>query len=84
MQTTLRPERAPTTPKATPFAGNEAGWDRALRILLGVALLWIGWGGVVTGTFGAVLKVAGFLPLLTGLIGWCPLYAALGFSTRRT
>lgn len=81
MQTIVQPQRR--TPKAPIFAANEAGWERFARLVLGVALLWLGWGGVVTGTPGAVLKIAGFLPLLTALIGWCPLYAVLGFSTRR-
>jgi CRP/FNR family transcriptional regulator len=25
--------------------------------------------------------VVGFIPLLTGLIGWCPIYSLFGFST---
>lgn len=60
---------------------NEAGWDRALRIGLGLGLLYLGWAGVITGTPGLVLKIVGFLPLLTGLIGWCPAYALLGVTT---
>jgi hypothetical protein len=60
---------------------NEAGWDRVLRVLLGVVLLYLGWAGVATGTLGIVFKIAGFLPLLTGLIGWCPAYALFGVST---
>lgn len=81
MHTILQPQRH--APKAPIFAANEAGWERLARLVLGLALLWLGWGGVVPGTPGAVLKIVGFLPLLTGLIGWCPLYAVLGFSTRR-
>ena len=63
---------------------NEAGWDRALRVLLGVVLLYLGWSGVVGGTLGWILKIAGFLPLMTGLVGWCALYELLGFSTCPT
>lgn len=63
---------------------NEAGWDRALRVLLGIVLLALGWGGVVDGALGVVLQVGGFLPLVTGLVGWCPAYALLGVSTCRT
>jgi hypothetical protein len=31
---------------------NEAGWDRIVRLILGVALLGLGWGGIVTGGWG--------------------------------
>jgi len=62
---------------------NEAGWDRALRVTLGLVLLYLGWAGVVGGTLGAILKVVGFLPLATGIVGWCALYAVLGVTTCR-
>ena len=62
---------------------NEAGWDRALRVVLGIVLLYLGWGGAVTGTLGVVFKYVGFMPLATGLLGWCPLYALLGIRTTK-
>ena len=62
---------------------NEGSVDRALRVVLGLALLYLGWFGVVSGTPGLVLKVLGFVPLATGLVGWCPLYAVAGISTCR-
>jgi hypothetical protein len=62
---------------------NEASWDRALRVVVGLALLYLGWGGVVTGTLGTVLQWLGFLPLLTGIIGFCPAYPLLGFRTKK-
>lgn len=65
------------------FTVNEAGWDRVARVLLGVALLVLGWGGYVTGTAGTVLGIVGFVPLLTGLVGWCPLYSLLNVNTCR-
>lgn len=61
---------------------NEAGWDRIIRVVLGVLLLALGWGGLVDGTVGTVLKYFGFVPLATGLAGWCPLYAIFRFRTR--
>jgi hypothetical protein len=73
-------ERPPAPPKTFQ---NEAAWDRGVRILLGVVLLYLGWSGVVTGAWGNVFRYLGFVPLLTGLVGWCPLYHALGWSTRR-
>jgi len=62
---------------------NEAGWDRVLRVIAGVVLLYLGWAGVVTGTLGTVLKFFGFVPLITGLAGWCPAYTLFGFKTRK-
>ena len=61
---------------------NEAGWDRIARVALGIALLYLGWAEVVTGGWGTALKVVGFVPLLTGLVGWCPLYAVFRFRTN--
>jgi len=62
---------------------NESGIDRAIRVVLGIAMLSLGWAGVVTGGWGVVFKIGGLLPLLTGLIGFCPLYAILKFRTNR-
>lgn len=61
---------------------NEANWDRILRVVLGIVILYLGWAGVVTGGLGTFLKFFGFIPLLTGLIGWCPIYSLLKFGTR--
>lgn len=62
---------------------NEAGWDRALRIIAGIVLLVLGFGGVIGGTAGTIVGIVGFIPLLTGLVGWCPLYAPFHFRTNR-
>jgi hypothetical protein len=55
---------------------NVGAIDRTLRIVIGLALI----AGAVTSTIGP-WGYLGFLPLLTGLIGWCPPYAMLGFNT---
>jgi Inner membrane protein YgaP-like, transmembrane domain len=62
---------------------NEAGWDRIVRVLLGIILLYLGWAGVITGGWGIFLKVIGFVPLITGLVGFCPLYAIFKFRTNK-
>jgi hypothetical protein len=60
---------------------NQAQWDRGLRIAVGALMLIAGiWGGI-EGLAGASLRIFGWLPLATGLIGWCPLYAFFGWST---
>jgi hypothetical protein len=63
---------------------NEAGWDRIVRIVVGLVLIYLGWAGVVSGGLGTALMVVGFIPLLTGLIGWCPMYALLKIRTNKT
>lgn len=62
---------------------NESGLDRVLRVVVGLVLLYLGWGGVVTGGWGVALKIIGFIPLLTGLVGYCPLYSLFKFSTKK-
>jgi hypothetical protein len=62
---------------------NEAVWDRVIRVVAGLVLLYLGWGGVVAGTLGTVFKWLGFLPLLTGIIGYCPAYTLFKFNTKK-
>ncbi|GAP05615.1 MAG TPA: DUF2892 domain-containing protein [Anaerolinea thermolimosa] len=62
---------------------NESGMDRVIRVIVGIVLLALGWGGVVTGGWGVFLKIIGFVPLLTGLVGFCPAYALLKIRTNK-
>ncbi len=62
---------------------NEAGWDRVLRVIAGIVLLYLGFGGVIVGTVGTILAIVGIILVLTGLVGWCPLYAVLRIRTNR-
>lgn len=62
---------------------NESTTDRIIRVILGTVLLILGWTGVVTGTLGAIFKWLGFIPLLTGLIGFCPLYSIFKMGTKK-
>ncbi len=55
---------------------NEGTLDRALRIAAGLLLLAL----MFTGTIG-VWGWIGIVPLLTGAVGWCPLYTVLGLNT---
>jgi hypothetical protein len=65
------------------FKSNVASWDRIVRVLLGVALLFLGLGGALTGSLGLVAAILGLVFLVTGLVGWCPLYALFKFSTKK-
>lgn len=66
------------------FKVNEANWDRIARVVLGIVLLYLGLGGVVTGGLGVVLDIFGAVFLLTGAVGFCPLYALFKFSTQKS
>jgi Protein of unknown function (DUF2892) len=57
---------------------NVGGNDRILRVVVGLVLLAA--VALLEGNarwFGLI----GFVPLLTGIFGYCPLYAPFGFTT---
>lgn len=55
---------------------NVGGLDRIARIVGGLVLV----GFAISGTVGAWAWL-GLVPLATGVIGWCPPYAILGWNT---
>lgn len=55
---------------------NEGNWDRAVRMVVGVGLLSLTVLGPQT-PWGLI----GIVPLLTGVLGVCPLYSLFGMST---
>jgi hypothetical protein len=55
---------------------NEGNLDRALRVIAGLVLI----GLAATGTVG-LWGYVGVVLLLTGAVGYCPLYSLLGLST---
>lgn len=61
------------------FARNEGNLDRALRVIVGAAVLSLVAFGPKT-PWGYL----GVVPLVTGLIGSCPLYSLLGIKTCAT
>lgn len=61
---------------------NVAPGDRVLRIALGLAMLTVGWLGLLPGLWSASLTLFGWFPLVTGLAGWCPFYVLLGVRRR--
>lgn len=54
---------------------NVGQTEKILRILAGIVIIAI--GVIMNSWWGAV----GLVPLLTGLINWCPAYAIFGIST---
>lgn len=55
---------------------NEGSLDRILRVLVGIGVLSLAFIGPQT-PWGYL----GLIPLATGLVGFCPLYALLGVNT---
>ena len=62
---------------------NESNVDRIIRAVAGVVLLYLGFGGVLAGGLGIVADVVGLVLLVTGAVGFCPLYAMIKFSTLK-
>ena len=60
---------------------NVGSIDRFARVSFGMVFI-----AVALGFFGQSLQSPwgwiGVLPVLTGLLGWCAVYAYFGFSTR--
>ncbi len=57
---------------------NVGKTDRYLRIVAGIAIIAV--GIFMQSWWGAV----GIVPLLTGIIRWCPAYPLLGISTNKS
>ena len=55
---------------------NEGSIDRSLRVIAGLVLI----GLAATGTVG-LWGYVGVIPLVTGLVGMCPLYSLLGINS---
>ena len=61
---------------------NESGMDRIIRAVVGIVLIALAWGAVVTGVLGTVFVILGAVLLLTGIVGFCPIYALLKIRTK--
>lgn len=56
--------------------------ERVLRVIAGSALI-IG-GIVISGTEGIIMAGLGLIPLGTGVVGNCPVYAIFNINTCKT
>jgi hypothetical protein len=57
---------------------NESGLDRAFRVVVGIVLLGLVFVGPKT-----LWGLVGLVPLVTGVVGFCPLYRLLNLRTNR-
>ena len=58
---------------------NEGPIDRILRVIAGISILSLAFVGPKT-----PWAYLGIVPLATGIVGMCPLYALFGLSTCRS
>jgi hypothetical protein len=54
---------------------NVGNVDKTIRIILGIGIIVMGIG------FQSWLGIIGVIPLITGIIGYCPLYSIFSIST---
>jgi len=62
---------------------NLGALDRTIRIVLGLGALALPLALPIHGHGALALGLFAWVPLATGLIGWCPIYELFGLSTRR-
>ena len=66
------------------FETNESTLDRVIRIVLGVGLAAAALAGAVAAPWLYVVWIVAAIALLTGIVGFCPLYALLRIGTKPT
>jgi hypothetical protein len=62
---------------------NESNVDRIIRVVVGIVLLFLGFGGALSGVTAVISDVIGVVLLFTGIVGFCPLYAMLKLNTLK-
>lgn len=60
---------------------NMGSADRAIRVLIAIAVAILYFTGTIQGTMGVVLLVLAVVFLLTSVMGFCPLYTLFGMNT---
>ena len=60
---------------------NESSTDRIIRVIIGIFALIAGFSWL-SGTPQIIACVVGAVALLTGIVGFCAIYAILGISTK--
>jgi hypothetical protein len=57
--------------------------DRVIRFIIAIIIGALYLTGVLSGTVALILETIAVIFLLTSFIGWCPVYALFGLSTRK-
>lgn len=62
---------------------NLGSADKIIRLVAAIALAALFFTGTISGVLGIIALVVAAIFLITPLINFCPLYAALGISTKK-
>jgi hypothetical protein len=57
--------------------------DKAIRILVAVVVVVLYFTNVISGTLGIILLALAAVFVVTSLLSFCPIWMALGLSTRK-
>lgn len=63
---------------------NESTSDRVIRFVLGAVLVYAWYAALVTGVVAIVVAAVGIILLITGIVGWCPIYSLFGSGTSQS
>ncbi len=63
---------------------NMSTTDRIIRVLIFILAAYLFIGDILASPWGLVALIAGSVLLLTSMINFCPIYKALGISTRKS
>jgi quinol-cytochrome oxidoreductase complex cytochrome b subunit len=62
---------------------NMGQMDRTIRTVIAVLIVVLYFTNTIAGTLAIILGALAAVLLVTSLVGMCPLYQALGISTRK-
>lgn len=62
---------------------NIGSIDRILRVLIALAIAGLYFMDMISGTTAIILLVLAVVFVLTAFVGVCPIYLALGLSTKK-
>jgi hypothetical protein len=62
---------------------NMGSTDKMVRIILAIVIAILFFTNVISGVLGTILLILAVVLVLTALLGFCPLYALLGFRTNK-
>jgi hypothetical protein len=63
---------------------NMGTTDKVIRVILALTFIYLYANEYITGTLGLVLMLVTLFFNISSIVGYCPLYAALGINTHKT